>query len=78
MEANEAVALEFWKELSAYLIKIRKNPTHHHVDESGLRRCNLKKFPYHILFIDRVNCVRVQVVRHHSRRSAYGTRRKRY
>jgi hypothetical protein len=77
LEANEAVAHEFWVELSEHLIKIRKHPAQFHFDSSGLRRSNLKKFPYHVLFINFADRVRVQVIRHDSRRSAYGIRRKR-
>jgi hypothetical protein len=59
------------------LLKIRKHPTRFHFDSSGLRRSNLKKFPYHVLFIDYPDRVRIQVVRHDSRRSAFGVRRNR-
>ncbi|MFT5634452.1 MAG: plasmid stabilization system protein ParE [Rubritalea sp.] len=77
IEATEKVAHEFWAELSESLIKIRQNPTHFHFSQPELRRCNLKKFPYHILFLDNPDKVRIQVVRHNSRRPAYGTKRKR-
>ena len=41
-------------------------PTHHHFDDSGYRRFNLKRFPYNVLFEDLEDRVRVVVVRHNS------------
>lgn len=71
------MAHEFWEELSECLIEIRREPRHFHFDVSGLRRCNLKKFPYHVLFMESSVRVRVQVVRHDLRRPSYGIKRKR-
>jgi len=75
-EVSELVAHAFWDELSACLLSIRANPTLFHFDESGLRRCNLKRFKFHIMFIIQRDRVRIQVVRHNSRNPRYGTRRK--
>jgi hypothetical protein len=44
--------------------------------ELDLRRVNLETFPDHFLFRIVDNCVRVLVVRHHSRRPALGVDRR--
>jgi hypothetical protein len=46
------------------------------IDPSGMRRRNLRKFPYHILFEARLDCLRVIVIRHHHRNPGYGLRRR--
>ena len=75
--ASEAVASQFWDELSEALDQIRSDSISHHYDPSGLRRLNMKKFPYHILFEELEDRLRVQVVRHNSRNPGFGMRRKR-
>lgn len=44
-------------------------------DETGLRRRNLEKFSFHILFEELDDRIRIQVVRHHSRKPTFGTKR---
>ena len=55
---------------------IAAHPRRHHYDASGMRRYNLNKFPYHILFEERLDCIRIIVVRHDHRNPAYGLRRR--
>lgn len=43
--------------------------------ENGLRRVNLRRFPYNILFFVTDTEIRIQVVRHSSRHPSYGTGR---
>ncbi len=74
--ASDSVASQFWDELSLALEEIRTGSIRHHFDTSGLRRLNLVKFPYHILYQDLDDRLRVQVVRHNSRNPKFGTRRK--
>ena len=75
--ASEVVASQFWDELSESLEHIRSDSISHHYDPSGLRRLNMKRFPYHILFEELEDRVRVQVVRHNSRNPSFGMHRKR-
>jgi len=72
----EGLVERFWAEFDEAIEKIAKFPERHHHDPSGLRRSNLKKFPYHILFEERLGYIRVLVVRHHRRNPSYGLRRK--
>ncbi len=66
----------FWDEFMAATESIQEYPTRHHFDASGLRRCNLHRFPYHILFRITGGRIRVLTVRHHRRHSRHGTGRR--
>ena len=72
-----SVALEeaFWLEFIQALASISENPGRHHYDQSGYRRCNLKKYPYHILFRINKDTVVVLVVRHNRRHPKFGVKR---
>ena len=72
---SDSLADRIWQELNEGFDRVREEPGHHHFDESGYRRFNLKTFPYNILFEELHDRVRVVVVRHNSRRSAYGSKR---
>ncbi|BCX46968.1 hypothetical protein HAHE_08760 [Haloferula helveola] len=72
---SEALADDFWTELTEAFDYARSFPKRHHFDPSGRRRSNLKKFPYHFLFRTTDSQVKVTVVRHHSRSPIYGSRR---
>ncbi len=66
---------QFWKEIDDAIDYIERYPERHHYDPSGRRRSNLEKFPYHILFEERLECNRIIVIRHHHRNPRYGLRR---
>jgi plasmid stabilization system protein ParE len=72
---SEELATRFWDELDAAIDEITRFPERHHYDPSGLRRSNLEKFPYHLLFEERLEGLRVIVLRHHHRHPSYGLRR---
>jgi hypothetical protein len=57
------------------LKKVEENPRFFHFDQSGLRRCNLDRFPYHFLYDVRENYVRVWVLRYNGRDPKFGLRR---
>jgi plasmid stabilization system protein ParE len=75
--ASESIASRFWDKLLAGLAKVQAEPQSHHFDPSGLRRHNLPTFPYHILYQDLEDRVRVQVIRHHARHPSFGAKRHR-
>ena len=72
---SQALYDRFWDELEEAIDQIEKNPERHHFDPSGMIRSNLKKFPYHVLFEERLNFNRIIVIRHHHRDPGYGLRR---
>lgn len=75
-EVSKRVHDRFWEELEAAIKRIGEYPERHHFDRSGLRRFNLKRYPYHILFEHDVSDVRVIVVRFNGRESSYGLDRR--
>ncbi len=72
---SEKLYERFWNELEEVIDQIESHPERHHFDPSGMRRSNLRKFPYHVLFEERLNYNRIIVIRHHHRDPGYGLRR---
>jgi plasmid stabilization system protein ParE len=73
---SEEIADRFWSELNEAIDEVFDRPEQQHFDPSGYRRRNLKKFPYHILFEIRMDCIRIMVIRHHHRNPSFGMRRR--
>jgi hypothetical protein len=42
---------DFFSEFKIGLAKVSENPRFFHFDPTGLRRCNLERFPYHFFMI---------------------------
>lgn len=74
--ASSRLGDEFWKELEYFLSLAEKSPYRFHYGLGDMRRANLKRFPYHILFRVIPDGIRVVVVRHHRRHPAYGAKRR--
>lgn len=72
LSVSDRVAEEFWIEVTAAIERVHAYPDSGHQGPNGLLRFNLRKFPYHILYVETSDRVRVQVVRHHSRRPSFG------
>ncbi len=70
------LAEEFYQEFRQHTVLAWQRPRRFAERERGLRRANLPRFPYHFLFRVVEGAVRVLVVRHHRRRSSFGTRRR--
>ena len=62
---SPALGDEFWNELLRVITRIEENPDRSHPADRGLRRVNLRRFPYHILFRRTAVRVRIVVLRHH-------------
>ena len=67
---------EFWAELMRLVGLVSSKPERFHFADRGLRRANMRRFPYHLLFRERSDGIRVIVVRHNRRHPGYGTGRK--
>lgn len=74
--ASSELADEFYLELRHAIQNAVDRVDSFPVQSSGLRRVNLKRFPYHILFCVKGDVVRVLVVRHHRRSPSLGVRRR--
>ncbi len=56
--------------------KIKDRPTEFHPLDPTRRRCNLAKFPYHLVFEVAGDSILITVLRHHKRRPSFGMWRK--
>lgn len=72
---NRMLVEDFYDEVIAFANTAAALPTKFHPISSRFRRANLKRFPYHLLYEIRRDYVFVTVVKHHSRRPSFGTRR---
>jgi plasmid stabilization system protein ParE len=75
-EISERVLSSFWLELESVISSVERNPRSHHCDPCGLRRANMKRFPYHLLFEVDDDTVCMVVFRHDRRHPTFGTTRK--
>jgi toxin ParE1/3/4 len=67
----------FLAELDALIDAIAKNPLGFEQVRPGIHRCLMSRFPYGIYYrVPDTEHVRIIIVRHHSRRSGLGMRRK--
>lgn len=72
---SEQLADDFFAEFRIGIEKACANPKFFHFDASGLRRCNLERFPYHFLYDVQTDHIRVWVLRHDHRNPDFGMRR---
>jgi len=76
-EAGPGVAGRFQDEFRSLAAAIEENPKRFHgVAGSNLRRANFRSFPYHLLFEETTDRLRIMVLRHHRRHPEYGTGRR--
>jgi plasmid stabilization system protein ParE len=66
---------EFWDELTKAIKLVSSKPQRFHFGDRGLRRANLARFPYHLLFREKPGAIRVIVLRHNRRQPNYGANR---
>ncbi len=72
---SESLGDDFFAEFRIGVEKACANPKFFHFDASGLRRCNLDRFPYHFLYDIRLDRIRVWVIRHDHRKPTFGIKR---
>ena len=66
---------EFKQELRHFIALAAVNPRRFHPVKSGFRRANLRRFPYHFLYRELPDGIRVTLVCHHKRHPDYGLER---
>jgi plasmid stabilization system protein ParE len=74
--ATPELADEFYRELLYFIEKVAERPEAFSVRERDIRRANLRRFPYHLLFRIAGDSVRILVVRHHTRHPSFGVTRR--
>jgi plasmid stabilization system protein ParE len=73
---NDRLGDEFWNELNAFIAQAAANPGRFHFESPGRRRVNLRRFPYHFLFREIADGIRITVVRHHRQHPERGRERR--
>jgi plasmid stabilization system protein ParE len=73
---NDKLGDEFWEELNAFIKKASANPQAFHFEASTRRRVNLRRFPYHFLFREIPDGIRITAVRHHKQHPKHGLERR--
>lgn len=74
-EISGTLGDDFLAEFQIGISRAVSNPRFFHFDSSGLRRCNLERFPYHFLYDVQDETVRIWVVRHDHRDPSFGMKR---
>jgi plasmid stabilization system protein ParE len=73
--ATPELANEFYAELRHVITEAATRPEFFSIRKRDLRRVNLRRFPYHFLFRQVADVVRILVVRHHGRHPTFGVER---
>lgn len=73
---NDRLGDEFWEELLSFINKASARPQQYHFETRGRRRVNLRRFPYHFLFREMPDGIRITVVRHHRQHPEHGHERR--
>jgi plasmid stabilization system protein ParE len=74
-ELSERLAAEFKVELRRVIAVAATKPGRFHLIKPGLHRANLKRFPYHFVYRELADGIRVTLVRHHRRHPSFGLER---
>jgi toxin ParE1/3/4 len=75
-QKRPGLARAFRLEFEAALERVRQNPLGYaEEDESGIRFCPLRRFPYTLVYLNLENHVWVAAVAHQHRRPGYWARR---
>ena len=74
-KVSQQLGDDVFAEFQVGIRKVGQNPRYFHFDRSGLRRCNLDRFPYHFLYDIRGDHVRIWVLRHNQRNPNLGLKR---
>ena len=64
---SEKLAGDFKAELRSVVAMAAANPNRFHAVKPGFRRANLERFPYHFIYREIPEGIRVTLVRHHRR-----------
>ncbi len=73
---NDHLGDEFWEELNSFISQAAANPQRFHFEARDRRRVNLRRFPYHFLFREIPDGIRITVVRHHKQHPDRGLERR--
>ena len=72
---SERLGEEFKAELRRVIAAVAAQPGRFHLIKPGFHRANLKRFPYHFIYRELAEGIRVTLVRHHKRHPGFGMER---
>ena len=72
---SQRLGEEFKSELRQLIALAAATPGRFHLLKPGLHRANLKRFPYHFIYRELADGIRVTLVRHHRRHPDFGMER---
>jgi len=72
---SQRLGEEFKTELRRVIALAAEKPGRFHLVKPGLHRANLKRFPYHFIYRELPDGIRVTLVRHHRRHPEQGMER---
>ena len=73
---SQTLGEAFKAELRRQIAVAAAKPRRFHLLKAGFRRANLKRFPYHFIYRELADGIRVTLVRHHRRHPDFGMQRK--
>lgn len=75
-ERSDSAGDRFFAAFENAVAEIKEHPTKFHRLDKFRRRCNLKRFPYHLVFELVGETIFISVLRHHKRHPSFGLRRR--
>lgn len=69
------LADDFREELRSVIALAARNPKRFRLVKRGFHRANLKRFPYHFIYLEIPKGIRVMLIRHHRRHPDHGMER---
>ncbi len=72
---SQKLADDFRAELRGFIAKALANPSRFPSLRQGFHRANLRRFPYHFIYREVPEGIRVTLVRHHRRHPEFGMER---
>lgn len=72
---SQRLAEEFRAELRRVVAIAAAKPKRFHLIKPDFHRANLKRFPYHFIYRELADGIRVTLVRHHRRHPSFGMER---
>lgn len=73
---SDSAGDRLFEEFQQAIDRIKAEPTRFHPLDGQWRRCNLRRFPYHLVYEVDGEVVLVAVLRHHRRDPGFGLRRR--
>jgi len=72
---SQRLGEEFKAELRRVIAVAAAKPGRFHLIKPGFHRANLKRFPYHFVYRELADGIRITLVRHHRRDPGFGMER---